>query len=729
MPVCRKLVVIANQRQCDTCQDPWSDSTWPAVYDHDLIHRFRGQGQPFANLWDFIDQPSAEKNDTLAWSLCDRLGTVDTGLKDMATNLAERCQDDYAFPLRFALNTATTVGRCLDALKPETVAVFSENNEAFNWDPADPPPDIFNAVARWCAEERGLPVELLTLPDSGRRDTTTDETTMGRYPHPVEPKADLLMLANFLSVTERELLVQSEAIKKYSTINFCDRAASPYLPERLLVMLPFRTQLRKKITSDVIKQHMAGFIGNDAQCVTHNRHLAFLWEHVLLRLENCEQCYLAGRFMARASGAKLAILGYSIMGYMRSMREGLFAEGCRSLSINHSGIGRYDSWKRHRGDRGPLAVWGTWEREVLALFRKPTEPMHVTGSLRRDIHAMMSAKPVVVESTQRPRVVILTGRITHLYTAAADVNAHWDMWSAVLALIGRHPEWDFVIKPHPRYDHLPVYESPTFIAVPNLSVFKGSIADALPGTSVAIAFNNMTTACLEPMARGIPLIAIENAIRPNERGQLEEGAMAVTSIEALESALTQMLTESDAREKQRILGRQFLHRVVVASGDTTVKNYIHLIDHMLDHVPERSPCPGSAWLLRLLMVMQHAMAGGMRTVWSGLFDEVRRAGRSLRFPLDDLISMQQVGESLLAIAVWGPWPVPVRGDLPAIRKLLARVYRALPASIRPSWRVYRKYAVEACLRDLQHAKNDGSSEWRIHARLGLFSPKYLVHRA
>jgi len=726
MPVCRKLVVIANQRQFDACQQTWSDSTWPAVYDHDLIHAFRGQGQPFANLWDFIDQPTADENDELAWTLCDRLGSFNTGLPEIVTNLAERCQDDYAFPIRFALNTATTVGRCIDALKPDVVAVFSENREAFNWDPADPPPDIFNAVVRWCAEERNLSVELLTLPDMGRRDGVADQTTMGRFPHPVESKADLLMLANFLSVTERELLVRSESIKKYATINICDRASVPYMPEQLLDMLPFHARIQKNSTASAVQEHMAGFSGKDARCVTHNIHLLFLWEHVLRRLGNGERCYRAGRFMARASGAKLALLGYSVMGYMRCLREGLMAEGCHTLSINHSGIGRYDSWKRHRGDRGPLAVWGSWEKEVLARFRRSSETMHVTGSLRRDIQAMMSAHPVTPDMSQRPRVVILTGRITHLYAAAADVNAHWQMWDAVLALIHRHPEWDFVIKPHPRYDHVPVYESPKFKAAANLTIFKGAIADILPGTSVAIAFNNMTTGCLEPMARDIPLIAIENAIRTNDRDQLEEGAIAVSSIDQLESALSQMLLDSDARRERIARGKKFLHRVVHASGDNAVDNYIRLMDNELDQVPARKICAASSWLLRMLLSVQHVMAGGQPQKPSSLFTELKKAGRGMAFNLHELFDMHQLGECLLSIAVWGPWPKPEQRNMPSIRRLLTWVYRAQPKTIRPSWRVYRRYLVEACRRDIRNAKDEGESVFFDRILLSLIAPKSIV---
>lgn len=715
------LVFIANTAQHAAARALLSDGAVPATYDHDLLFEFRQSAAPHVDLWSYLDPASAIANVDRGYALCDALGTLSEGtVADARINLAERCQDDAAFPFIYALNTETAVSRCLADHAPSLVHIFSEHETAFCWDPPDPPPDVFNAVARWCAEQAGRPVHLLSL-GASKMTSAAPKPAASRYSaYEGAARAAGLNYASDIGIGERAAIAESATFRGRGWFKLGEDGNCGALNIRHCWNLPYRACREGAVDARRVREHLAR--APDAPpCLVQNPHVEFLHAYIASLVTAADIHFQAGRFLARATGATIALLGYPVRGSVRCFREGLARGGCRTMSINHSGLSRHSVWRRHRGDRGELVVWGEWEKRVLEEIRASRDPVHAVGSFRRDIEAMMCEPARPFDPNARPvTIVILTSRCTHFYNGTIDVPGHWRLWDDVLAFIRRHPEWNFVLKPHPRYDHHRTYQSAAFRACPNLALFSGTVHEALQDAAVAVAINTMTTACLEPLARDIPLISIENAVHPSERGQLQGGAIALTEVGQLEIALQRMLADAHTRQCQVVAGREFLEQVVKSTGERAVEAIMKNVDAS-PAVPAADAA--SAWALDFLIAANNLMCGAPLEDARRHMEDLRAAWSAVSDASAGPVDFQRFGESLMNIVLWEPWPVyDGDGELNAA-DALHLVNDTLPKALRPAGRTFRKLMAEAELADGKRAAASGRALRRERRMPVFFSPR------
>jgi|GEM_PF-2581711 len=726
------LAFVADKKQYrDLCATESSRVIF-AAYDHHLLHQFAENHVAHANLWAYLDTQTWRENSEQAWALCDTIGeAIRALLPAHVFDFGAAVQDEFVYALRYALNSATVVERCLEEHKPECVLAFGETTRVFIWDPPEPPPDLFNAAVHAFCERHNIPIRVLT----GKEHKDESVYFASSYPaiesKRVSGSCPVVSLAEGLSITERALLSQNKALRARNVLEILAPGDEESLNCYLFGSLPFQpvftsaTDVQKNI--DHALRSVPAFSGSAYQQFA--RPMA---AHVARCASNAQ----AGRFLAQASRPRLALLGYPVLGSFRCLAGGLMQEHVSPLFINHSGLSLPRGRRRNRGDIGRVGVWGQWEKSVLPKYRR-SDPENILplGSLHRDIHELMlRPRSRKRADSQMARITILTTWTGHLYSEPVDVPGHWRAWDQLLAVIRRHPEWIFVIKPHPRYDHHDIYTSEKFKQIPNLEMFEGSLSDCMEQTDVTLAFNVMTTACLEPMARGVPLVVFDGMGLIQDCEGFEQSVALETTIEGVEQRLALLVASQDEREKFAAKARPFLDSMICAHGDESVKNYLEVIDDCLNECAanygDRLPDPVAQWWLDVLMLLDGLHAGARVFVecadaqtgenarqekeygWRAYIRHLTRRAESLDVTQSEELDMKQMGDWMLRTVVWQPWrTVGSRKSEGGSRKaegclvqtyypgfmveILWRVWRLTPAKIRPSFRTFLGYVYEA----------------------------------
>ncbi|MBN2564014.1 MAG: hypothetical protein JXQ75_24130 [Phycisphaerae bacterium] len=668
-----------------------------ATADSDLITELREAGTPFVNLWSYLDETAALDNEDLAWDFCEAVGSRLKGRFVVAgCDVTGLVQDDLVYPVRYALNTATVVQRALEKYRPERVGVFEEHANAFFWDPPDPPPDIFNAAARWAAEQAGFTPHLLRIQSPHPERAKSPERVHALSPLPEQTA--VLDVMDGLAFDEQDLLLRSVEQNAEPWVVLSHRSPPWHVPRvrrDVVRALPFQPAVMSP-QGDVREADLCGLIDRmdvpGAEALTRNPYIAFLWKYFHASLIEAMRQFPIAQFLNDALQPSVVLSGCATTGCARAMVEAFQGAGRPVLCVNHSGLSWVEVRKRHRGDRGMLTAWGEWEARMLRKRRVKGGAVVAVGSLRPDTEYLRSASEVRVGSPaeEKPRIVLITARVAHLYYTACSPVRHEQLWNELLGFFLRHPDWSFVIKPHPRYDYPDLYASRRFRAVPNLSVSQGTMAESLRGARLAVSVTMVTTACLEPMAMNIPLISLEGAVFQRHRGHLQEGAMTVNSVEELERGIQRLLHDSAHYAAAVGRGRRFLDDVLCAVGDDAVANIRKVIETMRSESVEPSDsgrCATARWTLEMIQTLDHLMRGLLDVpACRSQLRSLRLAGRSLVWSTLDYLDVAETGIHLLEMPVFHDWAVAEKPYLPG---LVWTIYCTLPRTIRPSLRRLR----------------------------------------
>src|SRR5208283_4818732 len=80
---------------------------------------------------------------------------------------------------------------------------------------------------------------------------------------------------------------------------------------------------------------------------------------------------------------------------------------------------------------------------------------------------------------------------------------------------GRHPELTVLIKPHPSYDYYDFYRRLSAEGPPNLVYLEtADLSSVLAAADLSVLINCVTTAGLESMLHGVPVIFLKQAGYP-----------------------------------------------------------------------------------------------------------------------------------------------------------------------------------------------------------------------
>lgn len=549
-------------------------------------------GRKVVDLWTYHTAEDAESLDEAAWSYCEAVADAYAGrVMQGDCDLVAHTKYDLYYSIRFALHSSVMIARCMDEVKPDRVACFAEMAQSFFWDPTETPPDIFNAVVAWEAERRGLPLRLLSLPfcqsEPKRSLHGFKQISSNGGGRVLKGNPDYIAIAPGYDYREQELLLadaEERGEEQWLLISDPDVASGSELPQishNALLSLPYDTQLAEEAIREIRScglphvQSLPKSIGD----VLANPRLAFVWDFYCDALEAGSRAYCAGQAIVRAYKPRLILHGYDAWGSARCFISGVKAEGGRIVANQHAGFGYLSGLRRSTGLDASAWCWGKYDANELQRWRASGSPVNAVGSLRRDCAWLLSEPEEKVsgakssEQLARPKIVFLTARIAHISAPTANMATHKVAWRELLSSCARFPNWDFVIKAHPRYDYRRMYESwagPEAGRI-NLVVSVDPAREVLQGASAAILVDVPSTVAAEACALRVPVFSFTKAVYSKQISVLDMGGIPViTDAQFLFERIETLIRESAEREAQLVQQERFLREALVATGSEAV---------------------------------------------------------------------------------------------------------------------------------------------------------------
>lgn len=248
------------------------------------------------------------------------------------------------------------------------------------------------------------------------------------------------------------------------------------------------------------------------------------------------------------------------------------ARGIPVLAMLHSMMSPVDPVYHHWA-HSHLAVLSEGQAQRAAAAGTPPQNVRATGHpdsdmlftvaeespSERNAHRAEICRRLNIEPHRRI-ILLLSNYIESITSSVAwfpNVNMRRAIrsWGEIAAMADRHPEWQFVVKGHPRSDHLHVYrEILANTAHNNAVVSEGlTLADIAPASDAAVLCNTTTSAQLETCFWKLPIVLLDNArcwLNPHARDEFA-GWPRVDSVGQLEQWLARTGTDRDVRRREQ----------------------------------------------------------------------------------------------------------------------------------------------------------------------------------
>lgn len=729
------LTFIANLSQ----YHHWANSrrqkeTQLATGDVQVLYEAGCAGLAVVDLWQYFSETDANQLDDAAWSFCDTLarnlaGRVVQGECDVIFEM----RYELAYPVRYALVAATLVGRCLDALNPDAVECFGEQSESFAWDPPDIPPDIFNAVVESIARERNLSIELLRLhdavDDSSRASPATCE------PLELQFSAKAVRSANDVSYlafsgghdySEAEALflslVPSEA-RRWMLVSSPIQSRALNLPQfavQLLRGMPFEMGSALESIDRLTGANLGeiGHVDSELSQILKSPTLSFVWRHFVDSLKKGVFAYCQGWSVGRAYAPRAGFYGWDAWGFARCCLAGLRAAGARMISVHHSGVGYQRSCRRVKGLATSVLCWGEYDGAALRLYRDSNSKVLAVGSMRSDHADLLEVNQMRRSSHSqpkvRPKIVLLTAQLGNMAMPIVKVSSHKRTLEGIVEWCEACPDWDFVIKPHPRYDYYEIYETLCQQnRVSNLTIERRNARETLQDATIAVLLNVPSTIVLDCCAMRVPVWFLnETGFASFPALFTERGVAVVSDIYALRGDVTRVLSNTLFREQMLQRQDEFLRRMIVAVGPEAVANVrVELARLAGDAQGPGAPNKELRWIFDMVELAEIAMRGGMgKREIVNAFADLAKVAEDLAWANLPLVRSDGVGEYLLNLPT--AWQFYTREGM-ARARIVRLINKVLPVSLRPMRKVYRNALRDACYLDGTLARRAGRVTWPL----------------
>ncbi|MCZ7590766.1 MAG: hypothetical protein M5U15_00845 [Kiritimatiellae bacterium] len=705
-----------------------------ATGDVQVLYEAGRAGLPVVDLWEYFYETDANQLDAAAWSFCDALarnlaGRVVQGECDVIFEM----RNELAYPVRYALVAATLVGRCLAAHNPDAVECFGEQSESFAWDPPDIPPDIFNAVVESIARERNLPIELLRLHDrvvdSSRASPEICELLELQFSTKAVRAANdisYLALSGGQDYSEAEALFLSlmpDEAKRWMLASSPMRSRALNLPQldvQLLRGMPFEMSPALESIDRLPCTSLGdiGHVDSELPQILKSPTLGFVWRHFLASLKKGVFAYCQGWSLGCAYAPKAGFYGWDAWGVARCCLAGLRAAGARMISVHHSGVGYQRSCRRVKGLATSVLCWGEYDGAALRLYRDRNSKVLAVGSMRRDhadllkMNQLRRASQIVPKS--RPKIVLLTAQLGNMAMPIAKVSSHKRTLEGIVEWCEACPDWDFVIKPHPRYDYYEIYETLCQQnRISNLTIERRNARETLQDATIAVLLNVPSTIVLDCCAMRVPVWFLNETGFASFPALFEDRGVAVVSdVDTLKGEVARVLSNTLLREQMLHRQDEFLRRMIVAVGPEAVANVrVELARLAGDAQGPGAPNRELRWVFDVVEMAEIAMRGGMgaREIVNA-FADLAKVAQYLAWANLPLVRSDRVGEYLLNLPT--AWQFYAREGM-ARARIVRLINKALPVSIRPARRVYRNALRDACYLDGTLARRMGRVTWPL----------------
>jgi hypothetical protein len=307
-----------------------------------------------------------------------------------------------------------------------------------------------------------------------------------------------------------------------------------------------------------------------------NPHLRFQFRRIWAELSRAARLGESFLALLESTRANLVVFGYDGFIVERTLAALARGRGVPTVGLIHGGLTHTMGMQVRAGDADHFLVWG--EEDVRGMTRCGVSPdrIRIVGSMRHGVghrpqlpiaeSARVEARRRLGLPEERPVVLMLTSDTLGMSAPIADLLKHRQTWRDLLSLATRRPDLTFVIKPHPGWDHYEFYRRLCAGGPPNLVfLYDATLGPCVEAAAVAVLVNAITTAALDAMLLGVPVVYLRGAIYPVEatKDPLQDGAVILAhDVAAFESVLQDLLSEGDFRHRALAAFKPFLAYVV-----------------------------------------------------------------------------------------------------------------------------------------------------------------------
>jgi len=530
------------------------------------------RGISFIDEWDFLNPQDIQLNKNAAYSLAKNWAGYLGDLAQYYGFLLKDCvNQDLVYAFEASLNAKTIYNKLFDKYSPTRLRIYSLPQIAVIRTGPAPTSRAVNAVAQavlfYTAERRGICVEKLTqkLPLSfGRGLSIFQSTGVKKSVTPIKKstqKKEVIILYK-TGMPEREYVELVDVLDKSDTFSVItltqDSLESDIRVKKSIELQPLWDQL----ASAMEKRYL------DNPEIFSNPHLAFQFNRIKKEIESA--CVYADAFSSLLTLLKPVsiIFGHEAFTIERHLVDIANAREIPTISLVHGGLGFKYGFRGIVGSARKVLVWNSLDVDWLLSLGVEEDRLVKIGGLRyedkyfqyanslniRDSAKKSDSKKYLGLSQDKPLIAIVTAEIsTGLAAPVASPLKHRQLIRELLAFIQRRKDINFIIKAHPGYDYYPLYRQLLSYSLPNLFFDEElTLDEVIAATDICIMINYCTTAALEAMIRGIPVVFVNNAVYdlPDWIDTLSDTEIPrVTSIKELEITIEQLLNDKNHLER------------------------------------------------------------------------------------------------------------------------------------------------------------------------------------
>lgn len=272
----------------------------------------------------------------------------------------------------------------------------------------------------------------------------------------------------------------------------------------------------------------------------------------------------------------------------------------------------------------------------------------------------------------------------------ANLTQLRDDWQHLSELIERRQDLHFIIKPHPRYDYYDFYRNLCANLPSNVELREGvSLSEVFPDVSVAVMVNYPSTAALEAMLAGVPLVYLRSAMykAAGLRSALDAGnVICVDHVEDLETVLDELIGNPARRAEALENSQAFVAQFAPYVGETALARMLDVIDQLTSQEKQQQarPIPNRATDILLFMrAIREYLASGNKEYLHEALAPVAKRDALLEVDRERLWEVSVV--RLLAVHI----PSGMN-NVCAPDSMVADLLSAVPQELRPPHRVVNR---------------------------------------
>lgn len=535
------------------------------VTDFGMAHLLDANGCNAVDLWQFIS------GDDVA-SAFSGMRTVSASwwepflgdLQHKGISLAECFHRDMWYAIYGMLITEMMMGKALTALKPTEAIICDPLEQPIFWDAVIPAPGGLPAnVARHTLEHRGIPTTVIPagtarsapasstpdsclLPQLSEAASNRHSETLCIFMGDLERRQHGEVLSSLAGESNNTLWLKGGNAE--FAITDSDISVSWY---DLLGCFGPDSDLQEKL-----KAAWSHFEAKkDSPEIIHSPHLrgqmSAFWDRLLLGGRIIDACH----WLMDTYGPRVCLQGLDAYGPAKVWGRAMRSRGATTVNLKHGTLApNFHQYEKQQSEADILVVDTAHAFEKMQGFTAQNQ--HI-----RQLHAPYTQDTPLPPAEQK-RIVLMTANATYgVYGQMTDPIQVRKRWDELFQLMNNHPDWDFVIKPHPRYDHFMFYEN---AALPENCSYNRDIPlnTAFQSASAAVMVGYPSSAVIEAIQAAIPTFFLQANYPAAELNsaldELADETLIVDDTTALERTLHRVMEDETFKEKARSNGSRFL---------------------------------------------------------------------------------------------------------------------------------------------------------------------------